>query len=197
MNNRSDYFDIRSPFWRSCFEKASDYDDYLAQSPLHAKRWHGSASKMPSLTEEQRRRLVGHHRALNVLLVSAVWCGDCVRQGPMIQKIVDVCDDVVRLRVIEREENSELRDEIRLMGAARVPVVVFLTEDFFEVGRFGDRMLTAYRKMAESEYGDTRWASRTSPEGETASELGEWVDIFERCLLMARLSPLLRRRHGD
>lgn len=197
MNKPPDYFDLRSPFWRSCFEKASQYDDYLAQSPVHAARWHDSAAKVPSLTADQLQRLSGHHRSLRVLLLSGIWCGDCVRQGPMIRQIVDACDDDVRLRVIDREEDTKLRDEIRIIGAARVPVAVFLTEDFFEVGRFGDRMLAAYRKMAQSEYADLRYVSGRSPQDFIASELAEWVDIFERCLLMARLSPLLRRRHGD
>jgi hypothetical protein len=197
MNNSSDYFDIRSSFWKGCFEKASEYEDYLAESPVHAKRWQDSAAKLPSLTEDQKRRLSGHHRSLNVLLVSGIWCGDCVRQGPMIHHIAEACDDVVRLRVIDRETNSRLRDEIRIMGAARVPVVVFLTEDFYEVGRFGDRMLVTYRKMASQAYGTDRWSLPASADEAVALELGEWVDIFERCLLMARLSPLLRRRHSD
>lgn len=115
----------------------------------------------------------------------------------MIRHIADACDDVVRLRVIDRETDTKLRDEIRILGAARVPVVVFLTEDFFEVGRFGDRMLITYRKMASRAYGRDRWSLPATPEEGLASEIGEWVDIFERCLLMARLSPLLKRRHGD
>jgi hypothetical protein len=197
MNNSRDYFDIRSSFWRSCFDKALEYDDYLAQSPAHAKRWHDSAAKLPALTDDQRQRLSGHHRSLNVLLVSGIWCGDCVRQGPMIRHITEACDDAVQFRAIDRETDTKLRDEIRIMGAARVPVIVFLTEDFFEVGRFGDRMLVTYRKMASRDYQDDRWTFPSSPEEELASELGEWVDIFERCLLMARLSPLLRRRHSD
>jgi hypothetical protein len=197
MTHPSDYFDLRSSLWKSCFEKASEYDEYLTQSPAHAKRWQDRATKIPALTEEQERRLLGHHRSLNVLLVSGIWCGDCVRQGPMIRHIANACDDEVQLRVIDREKDTKLRDEIRIMGAARVPVVVFLTEDFFEVGRFGDRMLTTYRNMASREYGSDRGSLSASPEEEAALELGEWVDIFERCLLMARLSPLLRRRHGD
>jgi hypothetical protein len=115
----------------------------------------------------------------------------------MIRHIVDACDEGVRLRVIDRETDAKLRDEIRIMGAARVPVVVFLTEDFFEVGRFGDRMLVSYRNMAFREYGSDRWPLPASQEEGLAYELAEWVNIFERCILMARLSPLLKRRHSD
>lgn len=193
MDNDSGYFDIRSSFWRGCFEKASEYERYLGDSPdPHAKRWHERADEMPRLTEEQKQRLRGHGRALNVLLVSGVWCSDCVRQGPMLRQIVDACEDGVRMRVIDRDLDSKLRDELRIMGAMRVPVVVVLTEDFFEVGRFGDQVLTTYRSMVAKET-----ASSPHTEDDSSSELAEWVDIFERALLMVRLSPFLRRRHGD
>jgi hypothetical protein len=193
MDDRARYFDRRSSFWRSSFDDALEYESYLSQSPLHtAKRWHDRANEIPALTEEQSKRLRGYHRVLNVLLVSGVWCGDCARQGPVIKQIVDACEDSVKMRVIDRDSNTEIRDELRILGAARVPVVVFLTEDFFEVGRFGDQMLTEYRKRAAREFG-----RNPLPQDEKASELSEWVDIFERMLLMVRLSPLLRKRHGD
>jgi hypothetical protein len=120
-----------------------------------------------------------------------------MHQGPVIKRVVDACDDDVQLRVADRDANAGLRDELRIMGAMRVPVTVFLTEDFFEIGRFGDRTLTSYRKMAASSLPGTAPTSHTSQQDEWASELSEWVDIFERVLLMARLSPLLRKRHGD
>jgi hypothetical protein len=198
MNEKSRYFDVRSSFWRSCYESALEYEQYLAQSPpQHADRWTETAGKIPPLTNEQLQRLRGHHRVLHILMVSGIWCGDCRHQGPVIKRVVDACDDDVQLRLAERDSNGELRDELRIIGAMRVPVVVFLTEDFFEIGRFGDRTLTTYRKMAGSTlpgYGPT---AHSSPQDEWASELSEWVDIFERMLLMARLSPLLRKRHGD
>ena len=34
-------------------------------------------------------------------------------------------------------------------------------------------------------------------EGQLAAELAEWADIVERMLLMLRLAPPLRARHGD
>lgn len=197
MNAHSDYFDIRSSFWRSCFETAVDYEQYLSQtSPVHAKRWQERAKTIPPLTKEQMRRLSGYGRTLNVLLVSGTWCGDCVRQVPMIRQVVEACDDGVTMRVIDRDSEPKLRDELRVMGAMRVPVVVVLTEDFFEVLRFGDQTLTNYRRKVAIECGDERRVPQ-SPEDETAFELAEWVAVFERALLMVRTSPFLRRRYDD
>lgn len=198
MDDKSRYLDVRSSFWRSCFETALEYESYLSQSPSYqADRWHDTAGKISPLSAEQRQRFEGCHRILNVLMVSGVWCGDCMRQGPIVKQIVDACDDEVQLRVMDRDSNHELRDELRILGALRVPVVVFLTEDFFEVGRFGDRTLSTYRKIAAMVHPPDNPPAQPAPRDEWASEISEWLDVFERMLLMARLSPLLRDRHGD
>lgn len=198
MDDKPKYLDVRSSFWRSCFETALEYEQYLSQSPSYqADRWHETAGRIPPLSEEQRQRLEGFHRILNVLMVSGVWCGDCVQQGSIVKQIVDACDDEVQLRVMDRDSDIELRDELRILGAQRVPVVVFLSEDFFEVGRFGDRALATYRKMAASVRPSNDPAGQPAPRDEWASEISEWLDVFERMLLMTRLSPLLRNRHGD
>ena len=199
MDEQAKYLDVRSDFWSACWAEAESYENYLKGSePKRAGRWESLSARIPSLSSEQRERLTGYGRALNVLAVSGVWCGDCVRQGPMIRQIVDACDEGVSLRVIDRDQNAKLRDEVRILGAARVPVVVFLSEDFHEVGRFGDRTLHTYRRKAETEIGAACAvpAAKLPPE-ELSAERDEWVTIFERMLLMARLAPPLRERHGD
>jgi hypothetical protein len=198
MDDNSPYLDVRSSLWRSCFETALEYEPYLSQSPSYqTDPWHDTAGKIPALSAEQRQRLEGYHRILNVLMVSGVWCGDCMRQGPIVKQIVDACGDKVQMRVMDRDANLELRDELRILGALRVPVVLFLTEDFFEVGRFGDRTLSTYRKMAASVRPPNNPPVQPAPKDEWATEISEWLDVFERMLLMTRLSPLLRDRHGD
>ena len=100
------------------------------------------------------------------------------------------------VRFIERDASEELQDELRILGALRVPMVVFLSEDFWEVGRFGERTLSVYRSKAAREVGRGSDSGILSPKARE-KELAEWVDIFERVLFMLRLAPPLRRRHGD
>ena len=59
-------------------------------------------------------------------------------------------------------------------------------------------MLHTYRRKAETELGAACAvpAAELPPE-ELAAERDEWVAIFERMLLMVRLAPPLRERHGD
>ena len=209
--DRPKYCDTRARFWQRHFETARDYATYLAASdPAKSQKWHDFGGRLPAVTDEQRRRLTGDPqtghgplrgdaaRTMRVLVYSGVWCGDCVRQGPMLQRIAEACGPAVELRLIDRDASAELNDELRILGAMRVPVVVFLSEDWFEVGRFGDRLLTVYRAKAARELGPACDSGIVAPPtDQLAAEQEEWVGIFERMLLMLRLSPLLRERYGD
>ena len=199
MKETAKYFDIRSGFWSSCWDEATSYDSYLESSdPERAANWKSLFARVPPLSTEHSARLTGHARNLNVLMVSGVWCGDCVRQGPIIRQIVDACDSGVSLRVVDRDQNPKLRDEVRIVGAARVPIVVFLSEDFHEVGRFGDRVLHTYRRKAATELGAACAVPTAElPPEELGAERDEWIAIVERMLLMVRLAPPLRQRYGD
>ncbi len=197
MSDKPTYYDKRSEFWKGYWEMASEYEAYLQDSdPEKVPRWRDSEARIPELTAEQLERLQGYDRELNVLFYCGVWCGDCSRQGPMLKKIADTCGDKVGVRFIERDASEELQDELRILGALRVPMAVFLSEDFWEVGRFGERTLSVYRSKAAREIGRGADAGILAPNARER-ELADWVDIFERALIMLRLSPPLRRRHGD
>jgi thiol-disulfide isomerase/thioredoxin len=197
LTDKPTYYDKRSAFWRRHFEMASDYETYLKEAdPNTVPRWRDSEGRVPELSDEQLERLRGYDRKMNVLFYCGIWCGDCARQGPMLKRIADAAGEKVNIRFIEREASEELQDELRILGALRVPVVVFLSEDFWEVGRFGERSLSVYRSKAAREIGRGSDSGILSPRA-MERELSEWVDIFERALIMLRLSPPLRRRHGD
>ncbi len=198
MAEQPKYYDVRAEFWRKHFEMALEYEPYLDSSePDKALKWREMDKKLPALSDAQKARVAAIQRRLNVLVYSGGWCGDCVRQGPMIRRIADACQ-AVSLRIIDRDLSQELKDELRILGAMRVPVVVFLTEDFMEIGRFGDRLLTTYRAKAVRELGAACDKGLVAPpEDQLAGEQNDWLDIFERMLIMARLAPGQREKYGD
>lgn len=197
MGDEPAYLDTRSEFWRTLFEQASDYETYLAGSKQeYVQRWRDSEERVPALSEEQLKRLRGYGRKLNVLVYCGIWCGDCARQGPLLKELTDAIGDEARIRFIERDASPELKDELRIVGATRVPILVFLSEDFWEMARFGERTLSVYRAKVAREIGREFDAGILSPKARER-ELAEWVEIFERVLIMLRLSPPLRRRYGD
>ena len=176
---------------------AQGYDAFIQGADTRfAERWRERAERTPELTEEQLGRLQGYERELNVLVYAEAWCGDCARTGPMLKRIADACGDKVTVRIIASAASEELQDELRILGALRVPVVVFLSEDFFEVGREGDRTLSVYRAKAAREVGRDFDAGILTPKALSA-EFDEWVDIFEKALIKLRLAPFYRKRYGD
>ena len=141
MTEKPKYYDIREGFWRKHFERAASFDRFLEEGdPAFAERWCKNMAALPGLCPEDRARLSGHNREVNVLVYCAAWCGDCARQIPMVKMIAEAVGPGAKMRLIDRDESEELKDELRILGAMRVPVVVFLTEDFHEIGRVGDRM---------------------------------------------------------
>ena len=194
----SAYFDLRSELFRQVFRDVLAYPEYLATGNGRERAaWTRADAALPALPEDASVRLDPAGRIVNVLCLSGIWCGDCVRSVPIVARVAGAAGPSVDLRFVDRDAIPELRDELRVLGAMRVPMVVFLTEDFHEIGRYGDRPLSVYREKAATELGAACPLPGSADGGALAAETAEWLDVFERMILMARLAPPLRARHGD
>lgn len=197
MADLGNYHDKRSAFFESYFAKALKYQDYLATGEqVHQQRWNEHYQAV-QLSKEQQKLINGFTRRMNVLFMSGIWCGDCVRQGPVVQRIAKA-NNLIDLRFIDNKENPKLAEELRINGASKVPVAVFLSEDFFELGRFGDRHLAIYRSKLAKELGPACSTGLIVPDQDLLQQdLQDWLDLFERYQAMLRLAPLLRNRYND
>ena len=197
MPDLSDYHDKRTDFFKAYFAKALNYQDYLGTGEAtHQQRWNQHYQAI-QLTSQQQELIKNFTRKLKILFMSGIWCGDCVRQGPLIQRIAQG-NELIDLRFIDNKENPELAEELRLNGALKVPVAVFLSEDFFELARFGDRHLAVYRAKLATEMGPACASGLTTPEKLVLQQdLQDWLDLVERSQAMLRLAPLLRNRYND
>lgn len=194
-------FDFRAPF-----ERALPYQDFLARhgSPSHAARWRQMYDQV-SLTEAQRALLQGFTRRMPVLCVAGTWCGDCVNACPIFQRIAEA-SSVIDLRFIHRpmhfdpdarDPDTALVNELSICGGARVPVLVFLSEDGYECERFGERTLAAYRAMVARMEGASCPIGVAAPDDLLGANVAEWLGHFERVQLMLRTSPRLTQLHGQ
>lgn len=197
MAGTAQLFDKRSEFFRSYFNKGAPYAAYVATgTPEQQRRWQQYEEAL-KLTEPQHKLLTQCSRQVNVLVMSGIWCGDCARQCPLFPKI-SAANPKFSFRFLDNKEHPELQDELRIQGGTRVPVVVALSEDFFEIARFGDRTLSAYRRKARNELGPACPVGLIIEDAEALeTEVSEWMQFFERVHLVARLSPFLRQRHRD
>ena len=196
MSTPSPYKDIRQDFFKKYFEKALIYAEYLATAKaVHQQRWRNNEDL--KLSVDQLQVVQSWKRQLNVLVMSGTWCGDCARQGPILKVISESCS-LMKLRFIDNQENPELQDELKINGANKVPIVVSLSEDFFEVGRFGDNHLSVYRRKLANELGAVCDPGILRPEAQSLDqEISEWVAYFDRLQILLRLSPMLRQRYKD
>lgn len=150
------------------------------------------------LTAHQKDVLASSVREMNVIALSGAWCGDCVRQGPMFQKIAEASNGKIKLKWCDRDEHMDLQERVTVCGGQRVPIVVFMAEDFEQVGWLGDKPLAKYRMLAAQLQGaGCPLPGAPVPADEIAAELADWCDQFERVQLLLRLSGRLRKKHGD
>ncbi len=191
---------------RTQFDTGLTYADYLATGNAAQQEGWGRIGGEVALTAAQRAVLGGATRDMNVLVVSGIWCGDCVRQGPMIQHIADAWGQgegeesggACTVRWLDRDEHMDLQQQVTINGGNRVPVVIFAAEDFEPVGWAGDKLLSRYRIMAGQQLGaHCPLPGAAVPQDELAAEVADWVAEFERVALLLRLSGRLRKKHGD
>ncbi|MFS8582478.1 MAG: thioredoxin family protein [Limnochordales bacterium] len=184
--------------WKNWFDQGLPYDEFVNKygNDNERSRWQSVYERI-RLAPEQEELLKSFVREMNVLVLAATWCGDCVNQGPIYRRFEEA-NDRIQVRFLERDEVPELRDALKINGGARIPVVVFLSEDFFECARLGERPLSMYRQLAYSQLESGRPTDIAGSGDELlARATAEWLNEFERIHWMLRLSPRLRKVHGD
>ena len=179
-------------------EAGLSYGDYVGSGEaVQSENWQRIYDQV-SLTDNQRQLVAGFTRPMMVLVVSGIWCGDCVQQGPLIQRIGEANPGAIALRWLDRDEHMDLQEQVAINAGHRVPVVIFCAEDYELVGWYGDRTLSRYRAIAQRQLGvSCPLPGAAVDEGELGQTLADWVDQFERMHLLLRLSARLRQRHGD
>jgi thiol-disulfide isomerase/thioredoxin len=183
---------------RSHFERALPYERYVATGSAPQQQSWGRIHAQARLTEAQRSLIASFTRRMPVLALSGTWCGDCVQQCPLLARIAEASPRAIDLRFVDRDEHIDLAERVMICGGHRVPTVVFMAEDFEFVALLGDRTLSRYRALASRQLGPScPLPGAPVPTEELAATMQDWVKEFERVLLVLRLSPRLRQKHGD
>jgi len=172
------------------FAEALPYDAFLTQfgTPADKAAWDKVRAAV-TLTPDQTALLGTFVRTTHVVVLAGAWCGDCVNQCPIFERFAEAAP-VLKVRYLDRDAYPVVQEELKINGGNRVPVVVFYSEDGFEVARYGERTLATYRRLLADDIG------RPGPAGDRlAAVTQEWLDEFERVQCVLRLSPRLKRLH--
>jgi hypothetical protein len=180
------------------FQEGLGYGDFLAghANEGQKERWrqvHGQVR----LTAGHRELLGSFRREMNILCLAGAWCGDCINQCPIFEHFAAAAP-VIRVRYLDRDKHPDAQEALQINAGNRVPVVVFFSEDGYEVARYGERTLSKYRQMARDMLGPSCPTGIATPGDTLLSQVTQdWLNEFERVQLLLQLSPRLRQKHGD
>lgn len=178
------------------FADALPYDAFFAKfgQPGQKERWDRTRAAV-KLTDPQQDLLKSFKRECPILMLAGAWCGDCAGQCPILERFAELAPGL-KVRYLDRDAFPDAQKELQINGGNRVPVAVFYSEDGQEVARFGERTLTQYRRKVKEQTGEG-CGTGILPAGELAGVTQDWLDAVERVQHILRLSPRLRRLHGD
>jgi thiol-disulfide isomerase/thioredoxin len=189
---------MKASFLAEKFAAALPYDRYLHTGDDEQRRRWQQVYTAAQLTGAQKQLVSGFVRDMKVLIVSGIWCGDCVQQCPLLQRIAEANSARMDLRLLDRDEHRDLTAKVRINAGDRVPVALFLAEDHELCSVFGDRTLNRYRALAARHLGPSCPTGIVLPGAdEMTATLQDWLNEFERVQLMLRLSARLRQKHND
>jgi thiol-disulfide isomerase/thioredoxin len=155
------------------------------------------AMEQTRLTEAQQQLLRRFTRRTNVLVLAGAWCGDCASQCPIFERFAEFAPMIVT-HYIDRDEHADVQAALRINGGNRVPVLVFFSEDGHEIARYGERTLAQYRHMVEQVVGEVCATGIVKGDDPVQAQVvQDWLNEFERVQWILRLSPRLRKIHGD
>jgi hypothetical protein len=180
------------------YELGLPYAEFLARygTEPQKQRWR-QVHEQVALTAGQRELLGQFRREMKVLCLAGVWCGDCSGQCPIFEHFTAAAP-LIRVRYLDRDEHADVQRALQINGGNRVPVVVFFSEDGYEVGRYGERTLSRYRQLIEQQAGAACSTGIAVPGDSLLAQVTQdWLNEFERVQWLLRLSPRLRQRHGD
>src|SRR3954462_15134753 len=117
------------------FEAGLPYAEFLNVhgTDEHRRRWADLHARI-KLTAAQRALIESFKREMKVLCLAGNWCGDCVNQCPIFDHFAQANPRLV-VHYLDRDTHPDVAAELKVCGGARVPVVMILSEDGFEVAR--------------------------------------------------------------
>jgi thiol-disulfide isomerase/thioredoxin len=180
------------------FQSGLTYENFLLRyaNEGQKQRWQQVHDQVV-LKKEQKQLLETFKREMKVLYLAGAWCGDCINQCPIFQHFAAAAP-AIQGRYLDRDDHPDVQKELQINAGNRIPVLVFFSEDGFEVARYGERTLGKYRQMVRDQAGASCPTGISLPGDPLLDQVTqEWLNEFERVQWILRLSPRLRQLHGD
>lgn len=113
------------------FYQGQSFQEYLTAVKENKSLWENNY-KQYEVSPEVKNILSQIKQKFYVLAIAEDWCGDAVRNLPVMAKLVETLPDS-ELRVIRRDLNLDLMERYAIDGKKKIPTVVFLDSNFKEM----------------------------------------------------------------
>ncbi len=160
---------------REQFEAGMTYDQYKAQMTRNREQVDQNEKDL-QLSPDDIQAFSSLPQRLNVLALAEDWCGDVVANLPVIGRVAEASHGKLNLRILLRDQQpgEQVMNEHLHKGQYKsIPTVIFLDEQFNEIGTWVERPESVTRVREEKrlalyqqhpEWGDPSTAIAELPE---------------------------------
>lgn len=122
---------------KQVWAEAIPYKDFLSTAAENRGLWEGvyRTSNPPRWALE---KACEHAKGVRLLAIVEDWCGDASNTVPVLARLGDEAD-CLEMRLIERDEHTDVMDQYLTNGARSIPIVIVLDENLEEIGHWGPR----------------------------------------------------------
>jgi hypothetical protein len=163
------------PVTREQFDAGMTFDAYKAQMTRNREQFEQNEKDL-QLSPEDEQVFRSLPQRLNVLALAEDWCGDVIANLPIVGRLAAASQGKLNLRILLRDQQpgDQVMDEHLNKGQYKsIPTVIFLDDDFKEVGTWVERPDSVTRLREEKrlalykqhpEWGDPSKAIAELPE---------------------------------
>ena len=138
---------LKVPMDSARFATGMTWKDYMAQMGDNRAKTEENYSRS-ALTDDERKFFGGLQGVKYAIMTAENWCGDVVRNSPLISHICDAIPGC-ELRVFFRDKNYDIADSYLNNGYRSIPVVAFFDKDWNEIGHWIERASAATAKAVQ------------------------------------------------
>jgi Thioredoxin len=126
---------------REQFESGMTYAAYKAQMTRNGEQFEQNEKDL-QLSAEDAQAFRNLPQRINVLALAEDWCGDVIANLPIVGRIAEASEGKLNLRILLRDQQpgEQVMNEHLNKGQYKsIPTVIFLDEDFKELGVWVER----------------------------------------------------------
>jgi len=136
---------------RDQFEAGMTYAQYKAQMTRNGEQFEQNEKDLQLSSDDAQAFSNLAHR-LNVLVLAEDWCGDVIANLPIIGRVAEASQGKLNLRILLRDQQpgEQVMNEHLNKGQYKsIPTVIFLDEQFNELGTWVERPASVTRVREE------------------------------------------------